>query len=252
MSHHPDDPRHYTDEETALILRRAAELQEPREGPRSARGLTLAEIQQIACEVGIDPAAVAEAAALVSGGERDRWGRLIGAPTRFRYERTVSGDVPDPAWAALVEEIRQVLGKPGQVGHVPGALEWVHEDENGDSVRVGVTSRAGTTRVELHARRGNEAAMLLMLPATAGVLLAMLGGGLSGLEAGPELWTAMGGGAGGGLALGWAGWKQLSARWERRLSTLVARLARVAGQAGERSRGQAEAPAAARLGPPAM
>ncbi|CAA9350698.1 MAG: hypothetical protein AVDCRST_MAG89-3114 [uncultured Gemmatimonadetes bacterium] len=95
----------------------------------------------------------------------------------------------------LVEEIRQAMRKSGQVSHLPGGLEWVDEGENGDLVRVGVTSGAGRTRVELRARRASEAGMFLLLPATAGVMLAMLTGGLLGLEAGPELLAAMGGGA---------------------------------------------------------
>ncbi len=115
MPHDPDEPRRYSDEETALILRRAAELQEPDGNSRSAAGFTLAEIQQIAAEAGIDPACVTEAAALISVQEPDRWARIVGAPTRFRYERTVSGELPDPAWAALVQEIRQAMRKPGQV-----------------------------------------------------------------------------------------------------------------------------------------
>lgn len=228
MPHHPDEPRRYGDEETALILRRAAELQEQGGNSRPAKGLTLDEIQQIASEVGIDPTCVTEAAALVSVQERDRWARLLGGPTRFSYERTVSGELPDAAWAVLVDEIRQKMRKPGQVGHLPGALEWVDEGENGDSVRVGVTSGAGKIRVELRARRGNEASMFFILPPTAGAILAILVGGMVGLDPGPELWTVMSGAASGGLALGWAGWRRFSARWERSLSTLVTRLARVA------------------------
>ncbi len=231
MPHDPDEPRRYSDEETALILRRAAELQEPGGNSRPAAGFTLAEIQQIAAEAGIDPACVTEATALISVQEPDRWARIVGAPTRFRYERTVSGELPDPAWAALVQEIRQAMRKPGQVSHLPGALEWVDEGENGDLVRVGVTSGAGKTRVELRAQRANEASMFLILSPTAGVVLATLAGALLGLDPGPELWTVMGGGASGGLAIGWAGWKRFSARWERRLSGLVTRLARAAEEA---------------------
>ena len=230
MPHDSQELKRYGDEETALILRRAAELQEPRQRSGRATGFTLAEIQQIASEAGIDPARVAEAAALVTVHERDRRGRLIGAPTRFSYERVIAGEVRDPAWGVLVDEIREAIDKPGQVGHVAGALEWVYEGE-GDWIRVGVTSRAGETQIHLRASRGAEASGVLSLSTITGMALAAVTAALLGFEAGPEFWAAIGGGTGGGAAFGVAAWKRLSSRWERRLSTLVTRLGQVAQEA---------------------
>ncbi len=244
--------RRYSDEETALILRRAAELQETGGRSRHAAGFTLAEIQQIASEAGIDPACITEAAALVSAHERDRWAGLLGAPTRFRFERVVSGELPERAWGALVEEIREAMQRPGQVGHVAGALEWVHESGDRDWVRIGVTSRSGKTHIDLRARRGDEAAGVLSLSAVSGAMLALLTGGLLGLEATAGVFAVLGGGSGAGLAFGWATWKRLSAGWERRLSTLVTRLARMAEEASDSEQEHTRSlPAAHRTQPPA-
>ena len=74
----PDDERRYSDEEFALILRRAVEIEgRPTPEPEAptlplppSDGLTLTEIQEIAGEAGIDPAAVAEAASALSLAER--------------------------------------------------------------------------------------------------------------------------------------------------------------------------------------
>ena len=245
MPHDPQDLKRYGDKETALILRRAAELQDPRQRSGRATGFTLAEIQQIALEAGIDPARVAEAAALVTVGERDRRGRLMGAPTRFSYERVIAGEVRDPGWGALVDEIREVIDKPGQVGHVAGALEWVYEGE-GDWIRVGVSSRAGETHIHLRASRGAEASGVLTISTISGMGLAAVTTALLGVEAGPEFWTAIGGGTSGGAAFGVAAWKRLSARWERRLSTLVTRLGQVAQEAAGLDREHPETPLAPR------
>ena len=56
MSDKSIDRRRYTDREMALILKRAAELQEhgPSTGTRE-QSHTLSELEQIAAEVGIDP-----------------------------------------------------------------------------------------------------------------------------------------------------------------------------------------------------
>jgi hypothetical protein len=75
----------YSEQEMALILKRAAELQEGSDG----RGITrsLAEINEIAAEVGIDASFVTEAVAeLQRPTTRAGW---LGAPTRFHAEQSV-------------------------------------------------------------------------------------------------------------------------------------------------------------------
>ena len=62
MSGDDEGGRRYSDEEFALILRRASEISEVGDA-RPGGGLSLSEIQQIAGEAGIDPTAVARAAA---------------------------------------------------------------------------------------------------------------------------------------------------------------------------------------------
>ena len=62
-----DDRRIYSDEEFALILRKAAELANRSEGPDAATaGLTLTEIKSAALQVGIDPTLVERAARMLA------------------------------------------------------------------------------------------------------------------------------------------------------------------------------------------
>lgn len=51
---HSDDERRYSDEEFALILKAASEAEATQVAAAPQQGLTLAEIQEIATEVGID------------------------------------------------------------------------------------------------------------------------------------------------------------------------------------------------------
>lgn len=224
-------PERYSDEEAALILRRAAELQHVEGQPPSTTGFTLAELQQIAREAGIDPQRVADAAALVHGGRNGRWTRILGAPARFRYETSIEGELPDHAWGVLLEEIRAVMRKPGQVSHLPGALEWRQDrKENTGAVEIVVTSQAGTTHIGLNADNRSLAGILLAIGAWVGLAGTVTMGEMI-VGFGISEWVAGAGGAGGGIAAAWAGWRHFAGRWEKQMSSLAARITRTATDA---------------------
>ena len=87
MSSDETKKRRYTEEEFALILRKASEIQEsPGEGPgrHPGQGLTLEEIQSIAAEAGIDPQAVSRAA--VVSAEVSSAGVTSRAPLGLYFE----------------------------------------------------------------------------------------------------------------------------------------------------------------------
>ena len=79
-----DDERVYSDEEFALILRKATELAsraEPR--THSSTGLTLTEMKAASAQVGLDPALVERAARLLAATPTSSpLERLIGGPLR--------------------------------------------------------------------------------------------------------------------------------------------------------------------------
>lgn len=83
-----DDKRVYNDEEFALILRKAAELENRAKlaAPSSA-GLTLTEMKAAAAQVGFDPALVERAARLLADRvNASPTERLIGGPFRHEYK----------------------------------------------------------------------------------------------------------------------------------------------------------------------
>ncbi len=51
----PPESRRYTEEKVGLILRRATEMQQSDPDRTDPAGLTLAELEDIAAEAGIDP-----------------------------------------------------------------------------------------------------------------------------------------------------------------------------------------------------
>src|SRR5450830_1774255 len=106
--------RRYNDKEVARIIKQASELQQSDAPGESASGLSLAELEQIAREAGIDPAMVRRAAvdldAQVSVG---RPSRFLGAPSSLALERTIDGEVSPDEYDALVAEIQRAVGGMG-------------------------------------------------------------------------------------------------------------------------------------------
>src|SRR5512132_3143 len=83
----------YTEQQLVEILRRASERQEGLTTEPDGR-FSLAEIQQIAMEVGIAPAHIAAAASEVLQKAEPSTGTL-GAPTAFRFERWLDGEISE-------------------------------------------------------------------------------------------------------------------------------------------------------------
>jgi hypothetical protein len=178
--------RRFDDEEVSVILKRAAEMQEAQSG--TSAGMTLADLEEVAREAGLDPALVRRAAAdlELTGGrgvEPARAG-FLGAPTRLRYERVVDGELAADDYEAVVDEIRRTLDDMGLVSTLGRTLAWRTTPGSGRrqarvrEVSVTVVARGGKTGI-----RVEEAATSL-----AGGLFGGLMGGL--------------GGGGGGIAMG--------------------------------------------------
>src|SRR5439155_3025577 len=84
--------RTYRDEEVARILQRAAGRERKRQLDRPA--LSLAEVEAIAGESGIDPSLVRQAARHLENERQAGLGtRLAGVPVRRTCERAVEGEI---------------------------------------------------------------------------------------------------------------------------------------------------------------
>ena len=103
-----NDQRVYTDEEFALILRKAAELASRAEQPGfSSNGLTLSEMTSAAAQVGLDPALVERAARLlVTQASASPVERLIGGPFRHEHDARFPITLDEESAARLLSAVR--------------------------------------------------------------------------------------------------------------------------------------------------
>lgn len=194
--------RRFDEEEVALILRRAAELQEAQSG--AADGMTLADLEEVAREAGLDPALVRRAAADLEAGSgargvRDTYdssdndygaespvSRFLGAPTVLREERIVDSEVPAAEYETLVDEIRRTFNDVGTVSTLGRTLAWRSSPpmpgrSGGRQINVTVVVRGGKTGIRVEESTGGLAGGLF------GGLMGGLGGGSTGLAVGVGL-----------------------------------------------------------------
>jgi hypothetical protein len=117
--------RRYTEAEVAEIFRIAAESERnaaPALG--DAGGMTLDALQEIAGEVGLAPALVAQAARGLDVVGQPATRRFLGFP--IAVGRTVEFDQPidDAAWEALVGDLRQTFDAAGRLTHDGSFRQW--------------------------------------------------------------------------------------------------------------------------------
>jgi hypothetical protein len=180
-------PRRYTDEEMRHLLERATELQA--QTPADA-GLTLAELEDVAREAGIDVAALRRAAGELEGlptsPPRGRTAGLVGGPLSLRLERTLPVEASPEALDALTPLLQASSDAPGTARMGGRALAWrARSAQNTIELNVLVTVRDGETRIRIEERYESVAALIY-------------GVGLGGIGAG----VGFGVGVGVGVAIG--------------------------------------------------
>ncbi len=154
---HLEKERRYSDRELALILKLAADL----EGEADAgSGHTLAEIQSIAAEAGIDPDLVVRAAAALASAKSPGTSALLGAPTTYRFQRHVEGELPASELGEIVRAIRRMTGEEGEVTQVLDSLEWRHERFEGAVTHIAISRHRGRTLIEVTRRYANNVGWL--------------------------------------------------------------------------------------------
>lgn len=165
--------RSYSEKQVAEILKRAALLEQGRAPQTSS--LSLAEVEAIARESGLDPALVRAAARSLDATEQEKstTARLFGAPTHRTIERVVDGELTMLHHERLVGDLRALVPgspfRPAQIASI-GRTLTVSAESSGAMVEISLTPRDGRTfvRIEVSNR------------ALAGGLLGGLGGGLGG------------------------------------------------------------------------
>ena len=147
------EPRRYSDKEVSRLLKYATDLQEEDEAGRRALGgggMTLATLQEVAAEAGIEPRYVQLAAARIDSPEPTGIGpALAGSPLLIRAERVVPGELLDEDYERIAEEIASDADMQGNATMVGRRLTWSSNTEKHPyrSLQVTVVSRNGETRV---------------------------------------------------------------------------------------------------------
>ena len=236
----------FSEQQLGEILRRAAERQEGLAGEPDGR-FSLAEIQQIAAEVGISPAHVAAAAVEVTHRSPPPPPSALGAPTSFRFERWLDGEIPRSAIGELFDIARREIGMQGQVSEALDTVEWRARAPLSASV-VSVATRSGRTQISVYLAPTDAAALVGLTTSLGGVGAAVGIGvalGTTAAVAGP---LAIG--AAVAVSLGWAGagswvamrgiWRRLARKWDERATDLGAQLVAAAQRAIDAARSDSE------------
>jgi len=228
-----DHRRVYTEAEFALILRKAAELENGREGPRPASdGMTLAEIKAAASEAGIDPALVERAARLLPArSSGSGFERLAGGPLRHRSEVRLPVTLDEGTAARFLAAVQLSAGQSGTGHSSPIGMVWHAQDEL-EVLSVTARPDEGRTSVDVSLdRRGSMGVVLAA--ATVGFVGAAIAGFTLGGQVAPELGAAAAvGGMGGALALARAWWASSTRRARQRIGDVLEAVGKVAGQPG--------------------
>ena len=164
------DPR-WNQREATLILHRALELEQRQEDRRQApaalqrtEGTSLAELEETAQEIGVEPALVRRAAAELEVRPRPvETSPWTGGPPRIVFERVLRGEAKVEAIETLVGVLREALGDRGQPSMVGRTFNWTSltsSDRHGPHDRelaITVTPRDGATRIRIEEQLGPSA-----------------------------------------------------------------------------------------------
>lgn len=217
-----DEGRRYSDQELGLILRKAMEL-DVRSPASSRGGLTIDDIRAIAAEVGLDPATIAQATALVPAVRESRLSRLLGGPESLTYEMQLEGELADEDRSAVIRSIRRVLNQHGETGTIGDIVEWKSVGRV-NQVSVTIATRAGGTDVQILAERGPALMLSCFLPAVGWLALAGAIGGAVEPTGAAAIATLFGGAAVGAGVTARAIWSSGTRRLRDMLERLTAAL----------------------------
>jgi hypothetical protein len=145
--------RRYKDDE----VRRIFELAAKQKGtgfasPAAVEGLTLAEMQSVALEVGIEPNAVARAANTLDAPATRPLRKSMGIPIEVRQTVPLPRPMTDHEWELIVTELRSTFQAKGTLTAHGSLREWA----NGNLSAVVEPSESGY-RVTLRTLKGSAA-----------------------------------------------------------------------------------------------
>ena len=119
--------RRYNDKEIAAIFRAATEgPQNPQREVPPEEGLTLGELQAIGREVGISPAAVAQAAQALEIRQGGTSRTFLGLPIGVARTVNLNRRLTDREWEHLVVQLREVFNARGSTRSDGSLRQWTN------------------------------------------------------------------------------------------------------------------------------
>jgi hypothetical protein len=125
--------------------------------------VTLAELEEIAAEAGIDPTYLRRAALEIESGVADGsfWARVAGDELMLVREVTLPGELPDVGFERIVAVIQTQAREHGQPSLLGRTLTWRAETANKSrTIQIVVSTRDGATHVRLEENLSQMAAGL--------------------------------------------------------------------------------------------
>lgn len=231
--------RRFTEREIARIFERASSIEQAEPDRRSTsdeallpdrpRGLTLAQLQEIGREVGIQPEHISRAVAELDRPLPPGLEALWGPPRVARAIRSVEGPVDEQGMTRLVRIVEERVPAQGTVSEALGAVRWTaHERHLDRQVSFEPDDRETLIRVEERYSRA-IAGIVHLLPAGYGVMFGLtmglewVGGTAAGLLGAVVLGLVA-------FTLGRLVWSAMARRSRARTYALAEELAEVASR----------------------
>jgi hypothetical protein len=142
-----ESDRVYSPDEIQGLLKRASEIQGARPKP-TTHGLSLAEVQELAEDAGIDPELILAASLEHSSGRAARKKTWYGGPFTHTVVRSVEGKISDDTWEMMLAEIRREVTVAGETVRRGTTREWTYKTWEGTHSHLIATYRDGRTEIE--------------------------------------------------------------------------------------------------------
>lgn len=211
--------RHFADRDVAMILHRAAELDSKSMEGREARGLSAADLEDIAREVGIDPTMIGRAIRELDGRRGPSTRGLLGPPPVNQEIRVVPRELGQDTIRRIMRLVDEETPAQGVIGEALGSVRWSSADRF-LSRQVSVEPSAGETLIRVEERYSDRfRGALHGIPTAYGLFAGLVVGLelLGGLGAGVIL-AGIAGASAFGIARG--AWSAISRRSGRRVRAL--------------------------------
>lgn len=226
--------RRFTDRELALVLKKASEIEES-ETPDPGRGLSLADLEEIAREVGISPRAISEA---VQSLERERalGSPLRGSPLVRRAVRAVPVELDEATISRLIRLVDERTHGAGAVSEALGSVRWT-SSERLKNTQVSITPQQGETTIHVIEKSAPRLRRIFhLVPAAAALMLTLpFGEAIEDASGAALALLAVAVAVVGGAAIGRLTWIWMSENSQNRVDRLAAELSAEAEAAVPRS-----------------